>query len=54
MKDEVLGFDEMKELYDIDPDFFEAWRECIEPNVSSQMSNFDDYFIQEAMFFKGI
>ena len=27
MKVEVLGFDEMKELYDTDPNFFEAWRE---------------------------
>ena len=24
MKVEVFGFDEMKELYDTDPDFFEA------------------------------
>ena len=25
MKVEVLGFDKMKELYDVDPYFFEAW-----------------------------
>ena len=30
MKIEVLGFDEMKELYDIDTDFSKVWRESIE------------------------
>lgn len=54
MKVEVLGFDKMKELYDTDPNFYEAWRECREPNISSQMSKFDEYFIQEVMLFKGI
>lgn len=29
MKDEVLDFDEMKDLYGTDPNFFEAWRECM-------------------------
>ena len=33
MKVEVLGFDEMKELYDGDPNFFEVWRECRAPNL---------------------
>ena len=27
MKVQVLGFDEMKELYDTNPDFSEVWRE---------------------------
>ena len=27
MKVEVLGFDEIKELYDVDPNFYEAWSE---------------------------
>ena len=27
VKVEVLGFDEMKVMYDIDPIFFESWRE---------------------------
>ena len=31
MKVEVLGFDEMKELYDVDLYFYEAWRECRTP-----------------------
>ena len=26
MQVELLGFDEMKELYDTDPDFSKAWR----------------------------
>ena len=34
MKIEVLGFDEMKELYDADLDFSEAWRECKAPNLT--------------------
>ena len=33
MKVEVLGFDEMKELYDANPNFSEAWRECRAPNL---------------------
>ena len=54
MKVEVLGFDEMKELYDIDPSFSKAWRECREPNMIEQSSKFNEYFIQEGMLFKGI
>ena len=54
MKVEVLGFDEMKELYDTNPDFFEAWRECRAPNLIDHISKYDNYFIQEGMLFKGI
>ena len=54
MKVEVLGFDEMKELYDVDPNFFEAWRECRAPNLTDHISKYDEYFIQEGMLFKGI
>ena len=54
MKVEVLGFDEMKELYDVDPNFSEAWRECKAPNLIDHISKYDDYFIQEGMLFKGI
>ena len=51
MKVEVLGFDEMKELYDADPNFSEAWRECKAPNMKSK---YDEHFIQEGMLFKCI
>ena len=54
MKVELLGFDEMKELYDIDPNFYEAWRECKTPNLTNHINKYDDYFIQEGMLFKGI
>ena len=32
MKVEIIGFDEMKDLYDSDLDFFEMWRECRAPS----------------------
>ena len=54
MNVEVLGFDEMKELYDDDPNFYEVWRECRAPNLTNHMSKYDEYFIQEGMLFKGI
>ena len=44
----------MKELYDVDPNFSEAWRECRAPNLTDHISKYDEYFIQEGMFFKGI
>ena len=50
----VLGFNEMKELYDANPDFSKAWRECRAPNITDHISKYDEYFIQEGMFFKGI
>ena len=54
MKIEITGFEEMKELYDVDPNFFEAWRECRAPNLTDHISKYDKYFIQEGMLFKGI
>ena len=54
MKVEVLGFDEMKELYDVDPNFSKVWRECRVPNLTDHISKYDEYFIQEGMLFKGI
>ena len=54
MKVEVLDFDEMKELYDVDPNFSKVWRECRTPNLIDNISKYDDYFIQEGVLFKGI
>ena len=54
MKVEVLGFDEMKELYDVDPDFSKVCRECRAPNLIDHISKYDENFIQEGMLFKGI
>ena len=54
IKVEALGFDEMKELYDVDPDFFEVWRECRAPNLIDHISKYDEYFIQKGILFKGI
>ena len=54
IKVEVLGFDEMKELYDAHPNFSKAWRECRGPNLIDHISKYDEYFIQEGMLFKGI
>ena len=54
MKVEVLGFDEMKELYDVDPNFSNMWRECRAPNLANHITKYDEYFIQEGMLFKGI
>ena len=54
MKVEVLGFDEMNELCDVDPNLSKAWRECRAPNVRYHIRNYDEYFIQEGMLFKDI
>ena len=54
MKVKVLGFDEMKELYDVDPEFSEVWRQCRAPNPTNHISKYEEYFIQEGMLFKGI
>ena len=45
MKLEVLGYDEMKELYDVDPNFSKVWRECRAPNLTNHIVKYDEYFI---------
>ena len=45
MKVEILGFEEMKDLYDSDPNFFKMWRECRAPSLIGQLSKYDEYFI---------
>ena len=54
MKVEILGFDEMKDLYDSDPNISKMWRECRVPSLTGQLSKHDEYFIQEGMLFRGI
>ena len=54
IKVEALGFDDMKELYDTDPDFSKAWRECRALNLMNHTSKYDEYLIQEGMLFTGI
>lgn len=54
MKIKVPCFDEMKELYDNDLDFSKVWRDCRAPNLTDHISKYDEYFIQEYMFFKYI
>ena len=51
MKVEVLGFDDLKCLYETDIDFAKPWKACKEHIVSDKCS---DYFIQEDMLFKGV
>ena len=45
MKVEILGFDQVKDLYDNDPNFSEMWRECRAPSLIGQPSKYDEYFI---------
>ena len=45
MKVEVLSFDEMNELNDTNPNFYEVWRESRAPNLIDHISKYDEYFI---------
>ena len=48
---EVVSLESMKELYEEDVDFKEAWRACKEP-WSVDKTMYLDYHIQEIFLFK--
>ena len=52
MQVEVVGFDELKDLYPKDPNFAEAWKACTEP-ITVDGTRWLDYLIQDGMLFKG-
>ena len=52
MQVEVVGFDELKNLYPKDPNFAETWKACKEP-VTLDRTRWLDYMIQDGMLFKG-
>ena len=52
MQVEVVGFDELKNLYPEDPDFAKACKACKEPIVVDR-TKWLDYLIQDGMLFKG-
>ena len=47
MRAEVVGFEQMKELYEEDVDFGKIWKKCIAHGSS------DDYYIMEGYLMKG-
>ena len=47
MRVEVVGFEQMKELYEEDVDFGKIWKKCIAYGSS------DDYYIMEGYLMKG-
>ena len=52
MQVEVVGFNELKNLYPDDADFAEAWKACKEP-IAIDRTRWLDYLIQDGMLFKG-
>ena len=44
MQVEVVGFDELKDLYPKDPNFVKAWKACIEPVIVDK-TRWLDYLI---------
>ena len=52
MKVEVIGFDELKNIYLKDPDFVEAQKAYKEP-ITLDRTKWLDYMIQDGMLFKG-
>ena len=53
MRIEVVGFNELKNLYLEDPDFVEAWKACIVPIILDRMK-WLDFIIQDGMLFEQI
>ena len=52
MQVEVVGSDELKNLYLKDPDFAKVWKACKEP-VTIDRTRWIDYLIRDGMLFKG-
>lgn len=52
MEVEVVGFDELKNLYSEDPNFAKAWKACKEP-ITLDRTKWLDYLIQDGMLFEG-
>ena len=52
MQVEVVGFDELKNLYQEDPNFAKAWKACKEPVVVDR-TGWLDYLVLDGMLFKG-
>ena len=52
MQVEVVGFDELKNLYPKDPNFVETWKACKEP-ITLDKTRWLDYLTQDGMLFKG-
>ena len=48
----VVGFDELKEMYKDDQDFKDAYVACENP-INRDITPWLDYMIQEGLFFKG-
>ena len=47
----MVGFNELKNLYPDDADFFEAWKACKEP-IAIDRTSWLDYLIKDGMLFK--
>ncbi|KAH9303465.1 hypothetical protein KI387_015048, partial [Taxus chinensis] len=48
----ILGFDDLKEMYKEDVDFKDAYEACMNP-IGSDRSPYMDFMIQEGLLFKG-
>ena len=52
MRIEVLGFDNLKQLYETGPNFAKPWTTC-KNHMTNEQDNWTDYFIPEDILFKG-